>query len=122
MERKVHRIYFCLRKVKTMAAEFSKIGNTLVVAPMGEIDHHETKNLREEIDEELINLLPQKLIFDLSHTTFMDSSGLGLILGRYNKCLSLGIEFEIVNPGEKIMRIISMAGVDKLIKIKGVEK
>lgn len=105
-----------------MAAEFNKIGDMLVVAPIGEIDHHESKNLREEIDEELVSTLPQKMVFDLSRTTFMDSSGLGLILGRYNKALALGVEFEIANPGEKIMRIITMAGVDKIIKIKGVEK
>ena len=104
-----------------MAAEFNLIGDMLVVAPLGEIDHHETKNLRQDIDEQLIDLLPKKLVFDFSRTAFMDSSGLGLILGRYNKAQSLGIEFEIVNPGQKIMKIITMAGVDKIIKIKGVE-
>ncbi len=105
-----------------MGAEFNKIGDMLVVAPTGELDHHETKSIREKIDEELISTLPKKLVFDFSRTSFMDSSGLGLILGRYNKTLALGIEFEIANPGEKIMKIISMAGVDKIIKIKGVEK
>lgn len=105
-----------------MAVEFNEIGDMLVVAPIGEIDHHETKNLREEIDEMLLDKLPKKMVFDFSRTTFMDSSGLGLILGRYNKTLALGTEFEIANPGEKIMKIITMAGVDKIIKIKGVEK
>ena len=105
-----------------MAVEFNTVGDMLVVAVSGEIDHHETKNLREEIDEEIMNAIPKKVVFELSRTAFMDSSGLGLILGRYNKAKAVGAEFEIVNPGEKIMRIISMAGVDKLIKIKGVEK
>ncbi len=105
-----------------MAAEFNKIGDMLVVAIIGEIDHHETKSLREEIDEKMVDTLPHKLVFDLSRTSFMDSSGLGLILGRYNKALALGMDFELANPGEKIMRIITMAGVDKIIKVKGVEK
>lgn len=105
-----------------MAVEFNMISDMLVVAPIGEIDHHETKNIRNDIDEMLLNSLPKKMVFDLSRTTFMDSSGLGLILGRYNKAQTLGIEFEIANPGEKIMKIITMAGVDKIIKIKGVEK
>ena len=105
-----------------MAVEFNVIGDMLVVAPVGEIDHHETKNIRCEIDELLLEKLPHKMVFDFSRTTFMDSSGLGLILGRYNKAMEMGIEFEIANPGEKIMKIITMAGVDKLIRIKGVEK
>lgn len=105
-----------------MAAEFNRIKDMLVVEVIGDIDHHETKSLREEIDEAMSEELPKKVVLDLARTAFMDSSGLGLILGRYNKAVSLGIELEVVNPGEKIMRIISMAGVDKIIKIKGVEK
>ena len=105
-----------------MAAEFNKVGENLVVAPLGEIDHHETKTLRDEIDEEILRILPKKVIFDLSRTSFMDSSGLGLILGRFNKAQSIGADFEIANPGEKIMKIIKMAGLEKIITIKGVEK
>ena len=122
MDEILHRIYFFARKVKFMAAEFNKVGENLVVAPLGEIDHHETKTLRDEIDEEILRILPKKVIFDLSRTSFMDSSGLGLILGRFNKAQSIGADFEIANPGEKIMKIIKMAGLEKIITIKGVEK
>ncbi len=105
-----------------MAAEYNRIGGLLIVAPNGEIDHHETKELRREIDAEILDAMPEKVIFDLSRTTFMDSSGLGLILGRFNKTTELGIDMELVNPGEKIMRILSMSGVDKIVKVKGIEK
>lgn len=105
-----------------MAAEFSRIGEQLIIAPIGEIDHHETKELRREMDAEILDAMPEKIVFDLSHTTFMDSSGLGLILGRFNKANDLGIEMELVNPGDKIMRILSMAGVDKIVKVKGIER
>lgn len=105
-----------------MSAEFKKQDGTLVIAPCGEIDHHETKSLREEIDSEIMKSTPDKIIFDFSRTAFMDSSGLGLILGRYRKAKEIGIEVEIVNPGEKILRILRMAGIDKLIVVKGVEK
>lgn len=105
-----------------MSAEFNKIGEMLVIAPVGEIDHHETKFLKEEIDTEISDSMPRKIVIDLSRTTFMDSSGLGLILGRYNRSLEIGAEFEVANPGEKIMRIITMSGLDKIIKVKGVEK
>ena len=97
-------------------------GSTLVIAPEGEIDHHETKTLRVDIDEKIVKSVPEKIVFDFSRTTFMDSSGLGLILGRYRKAKEVGVEFEIVNPGEKIMKILTMAGIDKFITVKGVEK
>ncbi len=105
-----------------MAAEFNQIGQMLVISISGEIDHHESKSLREEIDSKIVEILPKKIVFDFSRTSFMDSSGLGLILGRYNKALTVGAELEIANPGEKIMRIISMSGVDKIISVKGVAK
>lgn len=105
-----------------MAVEFNMIGDMLVVAPIGEIDHHETKNARDDIDEMMLEMHPKTMVFDFSRTTFMDSSGLGLILGRYNKTVAMGIKLEIANPGEKIMKMLTMAGVDKIIKIKGVEK
>jgi stage II sporulation protein AA (anti-sigma F factor antagonist) len=105
-----------------MAVEFSNVEGMLVIAPLGEIDHHESKYLREKIDSEISIQLPKKIVVDLSRTTFMDSSGLGLILGRYKKSLEIGSDFEVVNPGEKILKIITMSGMDKIIKVKGVEK
>ena len=105
-----------------MAAEYNRVGELLVIAPTGEIDHHETKELRREMDAKIIEILPEKIVFDLSRTTFMDSSGLGLILGRFNKASELGIDMELVNPGDKIMKILSMSGVDKIVKVKGIER
>ena len=94
----------------------------LTIALTGEIDHHRAKGLISAITGKIEAYNPNICILDFHDVTFMDSSGLGLILGRYNKTLALGTEFEIANPGEKIMKIITMAGVDKIIKIKGVEK
>ena len=94
----------------------------LVVAITGEIDHHESAGLRAAIDREIEKVSPEKVVFELSRTTFMDSSGLGLILGRYRRACAAGVTVEVVNPGEKIYRILTMAGIDKLISIKGVEK
>ena len=104
-----------------MSAEFKKSDNSLIVAVIGEIDHHETKELRGVIDGEIDHSLPNKVIFDFSRTAFMDSSGLGLILGRYRKARERGVEIEIVNPSDKIFKILKMAGIDKFITVKGVE-
>ncbi len=105
-----------------MAVEYKMLNTTLVISVDGEIDHHETKTLRVDIDEKIVKSVPEKIVFDFSRTTFMDSSGLGLILGRYRKAKEVGVGVEIVNPGEKIMKIITMAGLDKFITVKGVEK
>jgi stage II sporulation protein AA (anti-sigma F factor antagonist) len=105
-----------------MAAEYVMKDKMLVVAITGEIDHHETKSLRVEIDAKIEQCAPETVVFDLSRTSFMDSSGLGLILGRYRRASAAGVKIEVVNPGEKIYRILTMAGIDKLITVKGVEK
>ena len=111
----------CERKDK-MASEFKMLDGSLIIFPNGEIDHHATKALREEIDVKIQSERPKRIVFDFSRTAFMDSSGLGLILGRYQKAKGIGAEVEIVNPGSKIYRILEMAGIDKMISIKGVEK
>ena len=113
---------FVFERKNKMPTDFKIQDGALIVAPSGEIDHHETKRLREEIDREIERCVPVRVVFDFSRTSFMDSSGLGLILGRYRRATEKGIEVEIANPGEKITRILKMAGVDKLISIKGVVK
>lgn len=95
--------------------------DTLNVKISGDIDHHSSKELREEIDLEIVRARPQCVVFDLTECEFMDSSGLGLILGRFRKCGEYGCEFKLVNPGAKTMRILRMAGADKLINIESVE-
>ena len=105
-----------------MPTEFKAKDTSLIIAIDGEIDHHELKTLRAEIDDEIEKRAPERIIFDFSRTSFMDSSGLGLVLGRYRKAKERGAEVEIVNPIGKIHKILSMAGIDKLIKITGVEK
>ena len=95
--------------------------NILTVKISGDIDHHASKELRLEIDREIMHARPKQVIFDLTECEFMDSSGLGLILGRMRKSSECGCDFKLVNPGAKTMRILRMAGVEKLIKIESVD-
>ncbi len=96
--------------------------NTLYVRLSGDIDHHSAKYIREDIDKELYKYQPQTVIIDLSDVDFMDSSGLGLILGRYTKINMLGGILKVANPSPKTEEILLMAGADKLIPIeKGVK-
>ena len=83
---------------------------TLTVALTGEIDHHSAKGYFDAIACKIEVYNPRICDLDFGDVAFMDSSGLGLILGRYNKAKAVGAEFEIVNPGEKIMRIMYRRG------------
>ena len=59
---------------------------TLTIALSGEIDHHSAMTIREKADGEIEEKKPEKVVIDLAGTSFMDSAGLGLILGRFRKC------------------------------------
>ena len=88
----------------------------LVIYLSGEIDHHSAREIREGVDRLIVTHRPKTFILDLEGVNFMDSSGLGLVLGRYRKIKELGAEMYLANAGERTMRILKMAGVDKIIK------
>ena len=83
----------------------------------GEVDHHGAKSARERIDSIIREESPQTLIMDMSSVTFCDSSGLGLIMGRYKKMNELGGSLLIKKPTEAVEKIIRISGLDRLIKI-----
>ena len=89
----------------------------LRVAIVGEINHHSAVFVRQEIDEKIQELRPQNLVLDLADTPFMDSSGLGLIMGRYQRMQELGGTLAIANPGAEHKKLIKLAGLNKLVKI-----
>lgn len=84
---------------------------------LGDIDHHSAKKVKKIIDSEIFITRPDTIILDLSQVEFMDSSGLGLILGRYRIATELGISFKLYNPTERIMKILSLAGCEKILTI-----
>ncbi len=93
-------------------------GKTLTVFLEGDIDHHTARQIRSRIDTKVYIQRPDELILDLSRVCFMDSSGLGLILGRYAKAVELGIAFKVANPAPGVRRILDLAGTERLIKIE----
>lgn len=94
----------------------------LKIGLKGDIDHHAVAEIREEIDTNLYLYRATTVILDLSEVEFMDSSGLGLILGRYSKIKELGGKLIISDPAPSVERILDMAGTGKIIKIKRTEK
>ena len=84
---------------------------TLVAVLEGDIDHHSAENLRERIDREFSRTGAVNIAFDFSHVSFMDSSGIGLIMGRYKKVNALGGKVIIYGLSDGVRRIIDMSGV-----------
>ena len=96
--------------------------NILTVCLSGEIDHHTVRGVRREIDEALFSFLPQKLFLDLSHVNFMDSSGLGLIVGRLASAREIDAEMVITGASPRIRKIFEMAGLFRMEGLSLEEK
>ena len=96
-------------------------GGVLVATLSGELDHHGAVAVRTLIDAEIARLSPTRTVLDLSELDFMDSSGLGLIMGRYALMQRLGGEFTVKEPNERIMKIFKLAGLERMIRIERAE-
>lgn len=94
---------------------------TLTFKITEEIDHHAVEKLRRKADIEIEKHIPRKVIFDFSNVTFMDSAGIGLILGRYKNVCSLGGKLELINVTETVNKILIMSGMNKIIDINKEE-
>ncbi len=94
---------------------FDVIGDTLVAELIGEIDHNQVSRGRERIDNALDNYSAINLIFDFSKVSFMDSSGIGMVLGRYRKMGEKTDNIAIVNCSKAVRNILNMAGVFSII-------
>lgn len=94
------------------------VGCYLKIKLRGEIDHHTAAAIRNAIDSEIIKKRPRGLIMDMSGVDFMDSSGLGLIMGRYTVIKELGGELIVQDPNSGIERIMNLAGLERIIKIQ----
>ena len=93
-------------------------GRILSVHVRGEIDHHTAASIRQGIDGVLFEKRPKKLILDLSAVSFMDSSGLGLIMGRYSVMKELGGEMIVWDPSPETRSILTLAGMERMVRIE----
>lgn len=83
----------------------------------GEIDHHSAQRIKSLIDAEIKRTNAVNVIFDFRNVTLMDSSGLGVILGRYRLVQPFGGTVVIVGASGSVRRVLDMSGIDKIIKI-----
>ena len=81
----------------------------------GDIDHHSAKEIREKIDAALTSSTPTALVMDFGNVSFMDSSGIGLVMGRYRLAKEMGATTKIVRLNYSFKRVMKLAGLDKLV-------
>lgn len=98
-----------------MHLDYEIYGNTMVVKLKGELDHHVAEQIRTDLDESIAKNRCKNLIFNLSDMKFMDSSGIGVIIGRYKKISQSGGKVSVVQVSEKVDKIFSLAGMYRII-------
>ena len=102
--------------------EIERTEDTLRVILNGEMDHHNAVILRTELDRLISEERPKRFAIDLSGVGFMDSSGLGFVMGRYALLQRLGGELVLENPNERIIKIFELAGLGRIVRIEGLKK
>ena len=92
--------------------------DALVVHVRGEIDHHSAVWVRSEIDARILKDKPKKTVIDLSGISFMDSSGIGLVMGRYRTLQKKGAKLNLTNLPPNIYKVMKLAGIERLANIE----
>ena len=93
--------------------------NCLTIFLPGELDHHNAEEIRRRADRLIEKHHIRCVIFDFEETNFMDSSGIGLLMGRYKLMRAIGGDVKIVHAGERIRKILMLSGIHKIIPIEG---
>lgn len=96
--------------------------NVLITRLAGELDHHEAENIREEWQRMIYNNPIKHVVVNLEAVSFMDSSGIGVLLGRYKDVLQLGGEMVVCSMNPSIERLFEMAGLFKIVRIEPNEQ
>ena len=100
-----------------METKFYEEDKLLVFKITDEIDDCNVQKIRRRADYEIERYMPRKVIFDFDSVTFMDSSGIGLIIGRYKFTNMLGGKLEVANLTQNVKKIFEMSGILKLIPV-----
>ena len=104
-----------------MESKFYEEDKLLIFKITEEIDDFSVQKIRRRADYEIERYMPKKVVFDFNSVTFMDSAGIGLIIGRYKFAKMLGGTVELANLTNSIKRIFEMSGILRLIPITNLE-
>ena len=98
-----------------MESKFYEKDKLLVFKITEEIDDCSVQKIRRRADYEMERYMPKKVIFDFNSVTFMDSAGIGMIIGRYKFANIIGAKFGVANLAKSVRKIFEMSGILKLI-------
>ena len=98
-----------------MALQLQVAGNALIATPACEIDHHSAERMRGQIDAAFDNSSCKHIIFDFSGVKFMDSSGIGMIIGRYKNAEKRGGRLALAGMSDEMGRLFHISGLAKII-------
>jgi stage II sporulation protein AA (anti-sigma F factor antagonist) len=96
--------------------------DVLLIRLTGELDHHTAEELRAKVTDVLEKGQVRHIVLNLEHLTFMDSSGLGVILGRYKHIKNIGGEMIVCSISPTVKRLFEMAGLFKIIRLENDEQ
>ena len=97
-----------------MNVKYSPKDKLLLLEMTEEIDHHTTEEIRRKVENEITRHMPRKIIFDFNKVGFMDSAGIGMIVGRYKTMKMIGGELEVQNAKPSVEKILEMSGVNQI--------
>mgnify|MGYP002731994364 FL=1 len=99
-----------------MAIGYEMEGKTLWIKLEGELDHHLAQQVKRKCQMIMISYPVENIGFDFLKTDFMDSSGVGMIMGRYQEVHAVGGHIYIRNVNRNIHRIMTISGLYKIIQ------
>ena len=98
-----------------MYLKFEKKDKSLIASLIGELDHHSAEEVRVKVDDRIDRDNIEKLILNFGGVTFMDSSGIGVVVGRYKKMSSKGGALCVVDVNRGVNRVFELSGLFKII-------
>lgn len=96
---------------------FTITGTVMIIHLPAELDHHSAEMIRPEADRLIRTRNIRSVLFDFENTVFMDSSGIGMIIGRYKMMRFMGGNVAAIRVSEQMRRILTMSGIYKVIDI-----
>jgi stage II sporulation protein AA (anti-sigma F factor antagonist) len=106
----------------SLSIELEVIERVLCIRLTGELDHHTSAELRDKVTQMIENYQAHHIVLNLEHLTFMDSSGIGVILGRYNHVKRYGGEMVVCAISPSVKRLFDMSGLFKIIRLEPSER
>lgn len=97
--------------------DFAIIDNYLCIKMPREVDHHGAAGIREGADRLIMDDKVRNIVFDFEDTTFMDSSGIGIIIGRYRKISCFGGKVYAINANDRVRRLLKASGMSAIIEV-----